>query len=483
MSSKLPPPEQWALCKMNEMEVAEMIEKHIDYYTVNKDGNERSVHLPMPFVRHFMRRSDGKLPTVAAFSTLPLVLADGGLLAPPGLDRKRGIQFLIQDEVRAIVPKPDDCNDAAVKAAMQFLCDEWLIDVLADHDSKSVLIAMALTMIERSLLSERPCFFITAGKRGGGKTTAIKMTIKAVTGFDPVASAWSSNEEERRKALMSHFIHGAPYILWDNVPRGLQISCPHIERSCTSAQYSDRRLGVSEIAQAASSTIHILTGNGLGAKGDLASRSLFVNINVERADPENRDIKHPFPLQWTDDNRGKILASLYTILLGNPQLKEPANAKGKTRFRMWWRLVGSALEHASKLVDETLDFQALFRERDEDDEEADALAAVLEILLRLHPKGFGSKDVAALVNVEHFNHDEGARTIREFLLPGVPDGHVFSAVAIGNRLKKHRDEPVFSGNFRTLTLKSRRDTHNEVLVYKVEASKNPAMSGEPKPSP
>ena len=51
MSKTLPPPEQWVLVKMNEMEVAELIEKHIDY--VDKDG--RSVHLPMPFVRHFLK--------------------------------------------------------------------------------------------------------------------------------------------------------------------------------------------------------------------------------------------------------------------------------------------------------------------------------------------------------------------------------------------------------------------------------------------
>jgi hypothetical protein len=31
--TKLPPPEQWVLSKMSEMEVAEMIEEHIDYYT------------------------------------------------------------------------------------------------------------------------------------------------------------------------------------------------------------------------------------------------------------------------------------------------------------------------------------------------------------------------------------------------------------------------------------------------------------------
>ena len=85
--TRLPPPEQWVLSKMSEMEVAEMIEEHIDYYTVDEDGTRRSVHLPTPFVRHFMRRSDGVLPTVVAIATAPIVLADGGLLAPDGLDR------------------------------------------------------------------------------------------------------------------------------------------------------------------------------------------------------------------------------------------------------------------------------------------------------------------------------------------------------------------------------------------------------------
>src|SRR6185312_852766 len=116
--TSLPPPEQWVLCKMNDMELAEMIEEHIDYYTVDEHG-ERSVHLPTPFVRHFMRRSDGVLPTVVAIATAPIVLADGVLLAPDGLDRERGIQFLIQDELRAVVPQGEDCTPERVKAAME----------------------------------------------------------------------------------------------------------------------------------------------------------------------------------------------------------------------------------------------------------------------------------------------------------------------------------------------------------------------------
>ena len=122
------------------------------------------------------------------------------------------------------------------------------------------------TLIERSLLVNRPCFFVTAGRRGGGKTTRPAHADQAVTGILPCAAAWSTNEEERRKALLAYFLSGVTYILWDNIPRGTQISCPHIERSCTAAYYADRKLGVSETVCTAASTIHLFTGNNIGPR-------------------------------------------------------------------------------------------------------------------------------------------------------------------------------------------------------------------------
>ena len=56
---------------------------------------------------------------------------------------------------------------------MQFLTDEWLCDVATDYIGKCIIIAAALTLIERSLLPDRPVFFVTAGRRGGGKTTTL----------------------------------------------------------------------------------------------------------------------------------------------------------------------------------------------------------------------------------------------------------------------------------------------------------------------
>src|SRR5262245_34149495 len=134
--TKLPAPEQWVLHRMNEMEVAEMIEQYIEF--VDKKGNP--VHLPSNFVRHYVRRFDDVLPTVVAIATLPIVLADGVLLAPEGLDPDRGIVFKIQPELRKVLPRREDCTDEAVRKAMEFLTDEWLCDVATDYAGKCTLI-------------------------------------------------------------------------------------------------------------------------------------------------------------------------------------------------------------------------------------------------------------------------------------------------------------------------------------------------------
>jgi len=259
-------------------------------------------------------------------------------------------------------------------------------------------------------------------------------------------------------------MYGLAYILWDNIPRGTQIGCPHIERSCTAAYYADRKLGVSEMVATAASTIHFFTGNNVGVKGDLASRSLHIRLDVDRVDPENRAFKHPDPVAWTENHRAEILTALYTILLGNPQLKAARDAEAKTRFKMWWRLVGSAVENAAKLAGQELDFQKLFVTQEEDDEESASLADVLDVLVKKWPDQFMASDVAGMINNQSPNEDE--QTLREYLLPGAPSHTQFSSKSIGKRLKQHLDEPVRSGE-RTLMLRSWEDKHIKMRVYGV----------------
>jgi hypothetical protein len=167
-SAMLPPPEQWLLTRASEMELAEIIERHIDF--VSSGEQVRNVHLAAPFVRHYLQRHDDVLPTAAAIATQPIILADGSMLGETeGLDRSRGIAFHIARELIELVPNRKNCTPDAVADAMRFLAEDWLCDVATDHAGKCTLIAAGLSIIERSLLPDRPTFFVTAGRRGGGK--------------------------------------------------------------------------------------------------------------------------------------------------------------------------------------------------------------------------------------------------------------------------------------------------------------------------
>ena len=300
----LPAPEQPLLTRLGEAEVAEIIEQHIEY--VDRTG--RPVHLALPFVRQFLVRSDNVLPTVTAVATLPVVLPDGTVLSGSGLDRKYGVVFRVPSELQRLLPDQASCTELAVAEAMRFLTDEWLCDVAADYSGKCVLIAGAATILERLVVPERPAFFVTAGHRGGGKTTAINMLSMAVFGRRAAAAGWSSSEEERRKALFSYLGEGMPMLVWDNIPRGALISCPSIEKSLTAEAYCDRVLGESATRTVPACVAMFFTGNNIAPRGDMASRSLIVRLSVDRLDPENREFQHADPLAWTESLSGRSAA-------------------------------------------------------------------------------------------------------------------------------------------------------------------------------
>ena len=199
---RLPPPELPLLTVHDDVSLAHLIEHHVEYAHTT-DETERVVALPALFVNHYRYYRASRLPVVSGIVTAPLILADGELLADVGLRRDLGLVFRIDPALLAALPQRAEIEPRHVAAALRYLLDEWLIDVTADYAGKMVLIALALTILERVLLPERPAFFVTAGRRGGGKTTAIIMVVAAVTGLRPPAAAWSPSEEERRKALFS----------------------------------------------------------------------------------------------------------------------------------------------------------------------------------------------------------------------------------------------------------------------------------------
>ena len=135
-----------------------------------------------------------------------------------------------------------------------------------------------------------------------------------------------------------------------------------------------------------------------------------------------------------------------------------SNTEPRTRFKTWWRLVGSAVEYAAGLCGSALDFQTVFLEQEEEDEETASLVDALNALATKWSDGqtFKAADVARVIN-DHSDYSidrERGTILREFLFPehGNRSDQTVSPKAVGKRLKRHIDEPVQSAA-QTLCLK------------------------------
>jgi hypothetical protein len=396
-SEKMKAPAEPVLARLTATGIELLLENYVRW-EVHKKTTSYFGALPRPFIDALNEYSLSKIPVARAINTAPLVTMSGNVIDGAGLDRNTGLVYRIDPLLRACLPA-DPLGEQDVRDALNFLFDEWLLDVALDRVGKCIAIMLALTLIERAFLPERPAFFVTAGQRGGGKTTLVHMITLAVLGRNAAAAGWSKNPEERKKALFSYLRQGVAFLAWDNIPRGSAISCPHIEAALTASEVSDRVLGVSRVEVVPATTVQIFTGNMIAPRGDMASRSLIAALRVNRPDPENRNFAHPDPLAWTQAHRPKILRALYTILIAGA-LTRP-NHVAKTRFKTWWKLVGWPMEFAASLAGITVDCTALLRSGESGDEEASAVSTALIICREIWgEEHFTAKNVADLLAAE-----------------------------------------------------------------------------------
>lgn len=397
----LPAPAVASIKVVDALETSMIMEEHVCFTRRRRDGREEVVRLPNPFLLQFASWERSELPRVSGITTLPLVLPGRQLKSGHGLDRDLGLIFEVHPELEAALAAVHEVSLDEAKKAYRWLCEEWLCDVEADDVGKAVLIAMALTIVERHLLPERPAFFVAAAQRGTGKTTVLNMISTAITGTMASAASWSFDEEERRKGVFSYLREGAPLVVYDNIPRGSAISCPTLERVLTSTNLTDRVLGESRSETVPTATVIAFTGNNISPKGDMASRSLVAHLATDRTDPENRDFIHEDPLAWTKAYRLEILRRLYMLLM----LERAKPNKAKTRFKPWWLLIGHPVELVAGV-----DFEEIFRANDQYDEEAQGAAEFMALMVKyLGGLGrglleFTAAEVAQLCDEHRYGH-------------------------------------------------------------------------------
>ena len=178
---------------------------------------------------------------------------------------------------------------------------------------------------------------------------------------------------------MGYFLYGVPTSCGTTSPRHADL-VPARRESCTSAYYSDRRLGVSETVCTAASTIHFFTGNNIGARGRPGLAQPQYPPRRRPGRPRERPFKHPNPIGWTENNRAEPGGALHHPAW-QPQLKGRAMRKARPGLRCGgaWLALRSSTPPSSPGMSST---SRISITQEEDDEESASLADVLGVLVK-----------------------------------------------------------------------------------------------------
>jgi hypothetical protein len=230
-----------------------------------------------------------------------------------------------------------------------------------------------------------------------------------------------------------------------------------------------------------STTVQIFTGNSITPRGDMASRSLMLALNVNRPDPENRAFAHADPLAWTQANRPKIVRALYTLLIAGA-LNRPKQQQAKTRFKTWWNLVGWSMEYAAGMIGTTVNCTELMRAGEVGDEEASAASAALTIMREIWGDGaFTAMDVVKAMTPEMHawptptNLDEADKTKAEALADALGElvGKLLdrpTAHSIGKLFQKRLvGRPAWIGDGQAVATLMKSTGHN-ANTYRIDVS-------------
>jgi len=249
---------------------------------------------------------------------------------------------------------------------------------------------------------------------------------------------------------------------------------------------------------ASAATVHLFTGINIVAYGAMASRVLHVRVDTELVDPMARPFVHGNPVAWTKANRERVLGALYTILLGNPMLDREADVPVTIRFANWYRLVGSAVEHATRCYKEVhtsddkataIEFEKLFAKQKSSETEGVSLAEMLDVFeetmelyfkkprivktARLGKGKYLAKEIAACLNQE--NPPEGVNIIRGFLFQKVQLNTKLSPLGVSRAFGAYREKRLSLGA-EILVLHIVRDPRTNKDVYWVERTPVDARS-------
>ncbi|MFE0875375.1 bifunctional DNA primase/polymerase [Streptomyces smyrnaeus] len=320
--------------------------EHVTSFTVKRDpdgieSEERELLMPKT-CSTILGRKDWPLPELRGVVTSPVIRPDGSLLNSPGYDRDTGLYLQPRVPIRRLQPTvtPESLDRARDIVLSQMLADfPWV----ADSDRAHFLGALLTPILRPYFHGPTPMWVFTATAPGSGKSL-LKDILTATYGV--ADTAWPENDTELRKSITTQlYTTGQPVVVFDNLPNGYIIKTPLISSLLTGEFWGDRVLGSTASVTMPNDRVWVLTGNALRVGGDNARRTMWVRLDPDCPNPDQRDGFKVGDLRpWLRANASTVVAALVTMVRAWLAAGAPTVRVRKGDYSEWASMLAGLLE-------------------------------------------------------------------------------------------------------------------------------------------
>lgn len=292
------------------------ISKHVKLFKKNKTGDELEVPAGQGLVSQVVASEELMLRELHVVTSTPRFSSNGELRLDGGYN------YIDKSYYMKTIDIPVVEFDEAKALLKEMLCDFAFSDRESGKDeTHAYSLLFAPPMI--NLIERFPLHAVSAKQERTGKSLLVESII-SLYGV-PTPTVWPSDESEMSKKVTSILRSGPIFMFFDNIKQRIENSS--VEACLTSNVFSDRILGRSEQISMPCKAPWVITGNNLSFGAEMMKRTVVCELNAHLEKPEERTgFKHPDLSIWIQENKGRLLGSVYSCICkwikeGMPQYK------------------------------------------------------------------------------------------------------------------------------------------------------------------
>lgn len=314
------------------------------FFGRNVYGELKNVELPRTVTENFLSLGQWSLPRVKQILHHPTFGKEWRLLGKGGYHPDEEIFMDLRGLELLDVPEVPSGSDLA--EAKENLEDIFIDFHFSDEASRTNTIALIITLLIRNrIVGNCPIFGVGALCNGSGKGLLVDLCTLVALGLQLPSTTWEDSETATKRLITTKVLSNPEAIKIDNIAK--KVDSPSLASILTTDVWEDRLvLGASTICIPVQ-VIWILTGNKLALSGEIARRTIRININPDADELYLRsNFRHADVEKYVLDNRPKLLRSVLVIIQYWIDQGKPESDLTLGSFDRWAKIVGGILEAA-----------------------------------------------------------------------------------------------------------------------------------------